>query len=276
MNIYKSIIYTVLLIFSFFSVQAFAGNGKTLKFDKKKKYVVHSLYAPVEPDSILSKPMPDRTMKNIVKPVLFIAGGRRGVEGIDVSHYQGRIDWARVAKTDKAHYVYLKATEGANLVDDTYKYNLAEAKRAKLKVGSYHFFRANVSASEQFNNFIGTVDPKEQDLLPIIDVEVMPRGMSLTTFHNRLDEFLRLVTEVFGKRPMIYTGKNFYNRYFSGTNYRKYLFMIACYTIDEPELNNNDDYIIWQYTCKGRVDGVRGNVDVSRIMGRHSLREIMY
>ena len=91
-----------------------------------------------------------------------------------------------------------------------------------------------------------------------------------------MDEFLRLVTEVFGKRPMIYTGKNFYNRYFADTNFRKYLFMIACYTVDEPELDNNDDYIIWQYTCKGRVDGVRGNVDISKIMGHHSLKEIMY
>ena len=110
----------------------------------------------------------------------------------------------------------------------------------------------------------------------LVDVEVMPRGMSLSKFHSRLDEFLRLVTEVFGKRPMIYTGKNFYNRYFADTNFRKYLFMIACYTVDEPELDNNDDYIIWQYTCKGRVDGVRGNVDISKIMGHHSLKEIMY
>lgn len=274
MNISKFTIYIILVVLSFFSMQASAGdrNGK----DKKDKSLLRSLYAPAEPDTILSKPMPDRILNGAVQPVIVLLGSRPCVEGIDVSHYQGRIDWSRVAQTDKANYVYLKATEGANLVDDTYKFNLSEAKRAKLKVGSYHFFRANVSVSEQFDNFIRTVDPKEQDLIPIIDVEVMPRGMSLSKFHSRLDEFLRLVTEVFGKRPMIYTGKNFYNRYFADTNFRKYLFMIACYTVDEPELDNNDDYIIWQYTCKGRVDGVRGNVDISKIMGHHSLKEIMY
>ena len=125
MNISKFTIYLILVVLSFFSMQASAGdrNGK----DKKDKSLLRSLYAPAEPDTILSKPMPDRILNGAVQPVIVLLGSRPCVEGIDVSHYQGRIDWSRVAQTDKANYVYLKATEGANLVDDTYKFNLSEA-----------------------------------------------------------------------------------------------------------------------------------------------------
>ena len=63
--------------------------------------------------------------------------------GIDVSRYQGDIDWQTV-KTDKnVSYVYLKATEGASLVDVTYRYNLTEARKAGLKVGCYHFLQSH-------------------------------------------------------------------------------------------------------------------------------------
>ena len=95
--------------------------------------------------------------------------------------------------------------------------------------------------------------------------------------HTRLLEFLRLVTNEYGKRPVIYTGRNFYNKYFAGYSaFKAYQFMIAQYTADEPLLNGGDDFIMWQYTSHGRVKGIRGEVDQSRFRGRHSLSEILY
>jgi len=103
-------------------------------------------------------------------------------------------------------------------------------------------------------------------------------GVSVETMHARLQEFLRLVTEEYGRRPVIYTGRNFYNKYFAGYSfYKPYLFMIAMYnTTEQPYLSNGNDYVIWQYSSKGSINGIRGDVDLSRFVGRHTIGEIMY
>ena len=98
---------------------------------------------------------------------LAIRGGNR--EGIDVSHYQGFIDWQRVAREGEVGYVYIKATEGNSLQDDTYTYNISEARKAGIKVGSYHFFRANVNVDEQLANLTSLVKKEQQDL-NVLDV----------------------------------------------------------------------------------------------------------
>jgi len=248
---------------------------------KKKKYKKNEPVEVVipEPDkpAIAYKAIPDSHLKPIVQPSINpIRTETNHVHGIDVSHYQGRIDWTRVVKNKNVNYVYLKATESNALVDDTYAYNLREAKGCGLKVGSYHFFRPNVSALAQFDNFKRNVDKHHQDLLPLIDVETIGRT-AVATMHTRLQEFLHLVTEEYGQRPIIYTGKNFYNKYFAGyPNFKLYKFMIAQYTPEEPFLENGDDFIIWQYSSKGRIDGIRGDVDQSRFVGNHSLSEILY
>lgn len=246
--------------------------AKEKKNNKKKNYTGVTI---IEPDPIARKAKPDSHPKGLEAPKIFFSDGSY-LHGLDMSHYQGRISWQDVASDPHSGYIYLKATEGASLVDDTYEYNFREARKVGLKVGSYHFFRANVSAKEQFENFMSVVDKSKQDLLPLIDVEILPRGISIYQFHARLEDFLKMVEKEFGKKPMIYTGKNFYNKYFADSKFKKYKFMIAAYTIDEPVLDNDDDYLIWQYTGKGSAKGVRGHVDMSRFRGGHSLREILY
>lgn len=259
-----------------------ARKKKPSKYDQKREnaYTIPL----IEPDPISRKTKPDTGARPLEQPV-FALLGRQGkhyrgsgsgiyTHGIDVSHYQGRIDWSEVAHDPDVEYVYLKATEGANNIDDTYAYNLREARRHGLKTGSYHFFRAQVSPDIQFRNFMSVVDVAKQDLLPIIDVEAINR-VSMPIFHSRLERLLQLVTQAFGRKPIIYTGKNFYNKHLRGPRYSGYPFMIAAYTPEEPELNNNDDYLIWQYSATGRVRGIRGNVDQSRFVGYHNLQEIL-
>ncbi len=247
---------------------------------KKKKRVEQAEYGVFQPDKAanLYKSVPDTHPRQPKCKGLVSVFRASGVHryGIDVSHYQGRIDWKAVSTDGKVGYVYLKATESNSLVDDTYDYNLNEARRHGLKVGSYHFFRPNVDATSQFANFKRTVDRRKQDLLPLIDVEVTG-GVPVATMHKRLQEFLRLVTREYGKRPVIYTGRNFYDRYFAGySHFKSYLFMIAQYTSAEPTLSDGKDFVMWQFTAKGRVNGIRGDVDRSRFMGRHSISEILY
>ena len=250
-----------------------------IKRKKVKKGEVTLVGAP-EPDAPAStfKAIPDSEPHKRKQPVIGLLGGEGDhLHGIDVSHYQGRIDWRAVAKSKEVGYVYIKATESNYMVDDTYEYNLAEARRNGIKAGSYHFFRPGVSAAGQFAIFKRIIDKRKQDLLPLIDVEVTG-GVSMSTFHSRLQEFLKLVTEEYGRRPVIYTGRNFYNKYFADYDfYKPYLFMIAMYNTDEqPELINGEDYVIWQYSSKGRINGIRGDVDQSRFVGRHTLSEILY
>ena len=73
-------------------------------------------------------------------------------EGIDVSHYQGEIDWQEVVRNEQISYVYIKATEGASLVDEYYLQNLEGARRVGLSVGSYHFYRPTIDWQIQFDN----------------------------------------------------------------------------------------------------------------------------
>lgn len=258
-----------------FFVYGLPAEAKKDKTSKKKTTIVDF---DVEPDPVSRRAKPDSHPRSHEAPnILFFGNGSRNFPGIDISHYQGNIDWDALSNDPHAGFVYIKATEGVDLVDNTYQKNVNEAKRHGMKVGSYHFFRANTSAREQFNNFKRNFDPQKQDLLPVVDVEVMPGGMSKSKFDSCLQELLNLMEKEYGKKPMIYTGKNFYNKHFHGTSFASnYKFWIATYADEQPVLNSNDDYLIWQYSAKGRVKGIKGHVDMNKFVGRHVINEIRF
>ena len=231
--------------------------------------------AATEPDRLAAKATGERRMEHAAAVFLATSHARinsRYKEGIDVSHYQGQINWDDVVNGTAISYAYLKATEGASLVDDTYQRNLKEARRVGLSVGSYHFYRPNVDWQEQFRNMTSVVKSEDQDLVPIIDIE--HRGsVSQEAFIADLKSFILKVTEHYGKKPLLYTYHNFYNRYLSG-QFTDYHFMIARYRSDSPTLDDGKDYIMWQYTSTGSIPGIRGHVDRSKIMGNYSLNQV--
>ena len=197
----------------------------------------------------------------------------RHIHGIDLSHYQGTVFWETVGKSKMA-YVYLKATEGGTRIDDKYKQNIDLAHNYGLKVGSYHFYRPKVDQEEQLRNFMAQCRPGDQDLLPMIDVETRS-GMPREEFRDSLAKFLSLVEEAYRQRPLVYTGTNFYNANLQGL-LDDYKLMIAQYSSREPVLTDGKEYLLWQYSAKGRLDGINGFVDKSRFMGKHKLREIRF
>ena len=101
------------------------------------------------------------------------------MHGFDISHYQGYINFDALATDPHAGYLYMKASEGATNKDNMYSTYYREARRVGFKVGSYHFFRGNYSAREQFENFRSVLRNYTQDLIPIIDVEVLARRVSI-------------------------------------------------------------------------------------------------
>lgn len=196
------------------------------------------------------------------------------VHGIDLSHYQGEVFWEAIGDNSKMAYVYLKATEGGDRIDDKYERNIELAHKYGLKVGSYHFFRPKTDLTSQLENFKTQCRPSHQDLIPMIDVETK-QGMGNEAFCDSLLKFLDMVEEAYHQKPLVYTGTNFYNRYLVG-KLDDYKLMIAQYSSKEPILADDKDYLLWQYTGKGHIDGIRGYVDKSRFMGQHGLRELRY
>ena len=196
------------------------------------------------------------------------------VHGIDLSHYQGEVFWEAIGDNSKMAYVYLKATEGGARIDDKYERNIELAHKYGLKVGSYHFFRPKTDLTSQLENFKTQCRPSQQDLIPMIDVETK-QGMGNEAFCDSLLKFLDMVEEAYHQKPLVYTGTNFYNRYLVG-KLDDYKLMIAQYSSKEPILADDKDYLLWQYTGKGHIDGIRGYVDKSRFMGQHGLRELRY
>lgn len=197
------------------------------------------------------------------------------IHGIDISHYQGNVFWETVGNNSKMYYVYLKATEGGDLIDAKYEQNIQLAHRYGLKVGSYHFYRAKTPQETQLRNFMAQCRPGEQDLLPMIDVETKS-GLSNEAFRDSLSKFLMLVEQKYKQKPLIYTGANFYDHILSGGMLDDYKIMIAQYTEKEPVLVDGRDITMWQYTGKGRLNGVNGYIDKSRFMGKHKMREIRF
>lgn len=196
------------------------------------------------------------------------------IHGIDLSHYQGEVFWETIGDNSKMAYVYLKATEGGDNIDEMYQLNINLAHRYGLKVGSYHFFRPKTPLQKQLENFKAQCRPADQDLIPMIDIETKS-GLSTEAFCDSLFKFLELVEQEYKQKPLLYTFANFYDHYLAG-KIDTYKLMIAQYTKREPILADDRDITMWQYTGKGRINGINGYVDKSRFMGKHGLREIRY
>lgn len=262
--------FTILLalLFSFLVV----GNADARHYKSKRKATTHKV---IKKKRYVKKKRVVRRPPTIHEnPYMQCEDTCSHVHGIDLSHYQGDVFWETVGENTRTAYVYLKATEGGDRIDDRYERNIDLAHRHGLKVGSYHFFRPRTDLTQQMKNFRAQCLPGEQDLIPMLDVE-STGGLSNEEFCDSLSKFLLMMEEVYHQKPLIYTGRNFYNKHLLGM-VDDYLLMIAMYTDEEPVLADDRDICLWQYTSRGTINGVVGHVDKSRFMGQHGLRELRF
>lgn len=196
------------------------------------------------------------------------------IHGLDISHYQGSVFWDAIGDNSKQFFVYLKASEGGDNIDKRYLDNIRMARGARLKVGSYHFYRPRRPQAEQLRNFRAQCRPEDQDLIPMIDVEVNA-GLSRQALCDSLHKFMKLVEKEYKQKPLLYTYTSFYNQYLYD-EFDDYILWIAQYNPRVPVLHDGRDIFAWQYTEKGRINGVTGYVDKNRILGNHSMREIRF
>ena len=202
----------------------------------------------------------------ILSVLLLVLPASKGVEGIDVSHYQGNINWKKVVKSGDVGFVYVKATEGSSIIDDRYKENVREARGAGLLVGSYHLYSPRTTAYDQMKNIRRMVKKKDQDLKFVLDIE---EKHAKDLYMKRVDKLLELIEREYGSRPIIYTNEHVYRRYFSGAKYKKYKFFIANYRC-RPKI----DYTMWQYTECGSVAGISGCVDKIKFNKNSNIEDI--
>ena len=167
-------------------------------------YAQDDVFLETAKDSISAAP--------VVNPNILCEDTCSHVHGIDLSHYQGNVFWEAVGDNTKMAYVYLKATEGGDRIDATFERNIEMAHRHGLKVGSYHFYRPLTDQQKQLQNFMSQCLPREQDLVPMIDIE-STGGLSTDVFCDSLFYFLDLVEDAYHQKPLLYTGRNFYNKH---------------------------------------------------------------
>ncbi|WP_116126384.1 glycoside hydrolase family 25 protein [Lewinella sp. IMCC34183] len=183
---------------------------------------------------------------------------RYAVSGLDVSRYQGVVNWDSVANAGH-HFVFIKASEGWTHRDIAFRANWAEAGRAGIRRGAYHFFLPHTSVERQLSNFIDLVKLQPGDLPPVLDVE--NRGdLSGPDFVAHVRQWLRLAEDHYGVKPILYTGLNFYNRHLAG-QFNEYPLWLARYNDHEPVTVCGRPFQFWQYTDRAASPGIVGAVD---------------
>ena len=193
------------------------------------------------------------------------------IHGIDVSRYQDRIDWERVKKMQvgntKLHFVFIKATEGTNLVDSQFERNWVHASKQKMVRGAYHFFRPNFSPKDQAILFAKMVKLSAGDLPPVVDIEE-ECGMTVEQVRKYTKQFLEMLKLRYGVKPILYTNQDFYKRHFANqADFDGYPLWIAHYHVNELELPDDRDWRFWQHSDRGNVNGINSDVDFNVFEG---------
>ncbi|SHM00342.1 lysozyme [Flavobacterium flevense] len=187
--------------------------------------------------------------------------------GIDVSEYQGDIEWDAVETLDndyKISFVFIRATVGDDRLDKRFKENWLKAKENQLIRGAYHYYRPNENSLEQAELFIKTVRLQKGDLPPVLDIEKLPENQSIERLKIGLRRWLIAVEEHYKVKPIIYTGESYYDDFLK-EEFSDYLFWIANYNFYREKLE--EDWLFWQFTEKATVSGINGNVDVNIFNG---------
>ncbi len=198
------------------------------------------------------------------------------LEGIDVSHYQGVIDWPSVAAAGK-RFAIVQATDGETCLDPTYATNHANARAAGTRVTAYHFAEPSNVPGEaiiQADWFVNNAALLPGDLVPALDLE-QTGGLSVSDLQAWVGAWLGEVTAKLGVRPMIYASPAFWTTSMGNTTLfadQGYsVLWIAHWGTSSPALPaanwGGHGWTFWQYSSTGSVPGISGNVDLDRYNG---------
>lgn len=179
--------------------------------------------------------------------------------GIDVSHYQGYINWTQVKQSHHPiEFVFIRSTMGVDGRDQHYERNWKQAKEQDFLRGTYHYFRPNEPGFEQFENFKKYVRLNSGDLPPVLDIE--EEGQKGNAIISEIKVWLNEVESHYGIKPIIYSSYWFYKT-FLAHEFSGYILWIANYNSDAKDQIRNTEWTFHQFTEEMRVSGITGNVD---------------
>lgn len=186
------------------------------------------------------------------------------VIGLDVSHHNRSIDWKEVKK-QKIVFSFIKATEGVSHQDRHFKKHWVQAKQHGVLRGAYHFFLPSRDAEKQARNFLKRVKLEPGDLPPVLDVEVT-NHQSDEEIVAGVARWLEIVEAEYDLKPIIYTNYAFYEKHLAG-HFDEYPLWIAHYNPKKSYLIDKRNWVFWQHTDKGKLKGVKGDLDLNVFKG---------
>ena len=184
--------------------------------------------------------------------------------GVDVSHYQGKIDWTKmhtIYNLYPINFAFIRSTMGTSSIDETFEDNWEGAKENNILRGAYHFYRPDENSTLQAQNFIAKVKLKNGDLPPVLDIETLPKTQSMDRLVEGIKNWCEIVEEHYDVKPIIYTSDKYFEDYLQN-HFEGYIIWIANYNFWVQEMKGHWDF--WQFTEKATIDGVkRYKVDVN-------------
>jgi lysozyme len=191
------------------------------------------------------------------------------VKGIDVSHHQGEIDWEKV-KNDSISFAFIKATDGRGFKDDKFNYNITEASKRGIVVGAYHYFRFGADPYLQFKNFQASVPKDIINLPPVLDLEYLENeslkdGNNKTKLLHDVRILEGLIREHYGVKPIFYTTSDYYKSLIE--NEFENEIWICKLKNEKINFLEDNQWNFRQYSFTGRVDGIKGDVDLDFFKG---------
>lgn len=189
------------------------------------------------------------------------------VRGIDISVHQGAIDWQEVQKSN-FQFVFIKATEGMDFKDTYFRENWVNAKKIGLVRGAYHFFTFRSAGSDQARNFTDSVPREDGCLPPVIDIEFGGNSKVIpdrAKFNRELQDFITIIEEHYRQKPIFYVTYEAYDKYITG-DYAEYKIWIRD-ILKYPRLKDKRDWVLWQYSSRGRVKGFSTLIDLNVFKG---------
>jgi lysozyme len=194
------------------------------------------------------------------------------IHGIDISHYQGNINWDRLrsnAMIDGCplRFVFIKSTEGTSNTDPNFDDNFYQAKKYGFIRGAYHFWSNKSTAKDQANYFLNHVHLEPGDLPPVLDVEHKPKDQSVEDFQTNVLTWLHTVEDKYHVKPIIYTYYKFKEAYLNAPVFDDYPYWIAHYYVDKVKYKGK--WKFWQHTDAGSLPGIKGNVDLNIYNGSY-------
>ncbi len=191
------------------------------------------------------------------------------VPGIDVSRYQGTVDWKAVANAGN-RFAVVRASIWNVKVDETFETNWTGARNAGLLVSAYHVVKADIPAQAQIDYFAQALAGHKWDLPPALDIE-RDDGLSTQQITQCVHDCLQYGTQRFGRSPIVYTGKWFWNSHVAASpEWAQYDLWVASYGAASAVLPAGwTGWKIWQYSGNGHTSGVSGEVDLDWFNGTY-------